>query len=188
MVGTNHGGGYVYSLCPDNETLTETCFQMNTLAFVGDFHTIRRLDNSSLPDAEYTIPAMQTSEGTFPIGSTWRRNPIPACNCNSGKSCGVNKTMPSLPGYPNWYKAYTAEAQPEPVGGSQPCPTGTQFPVPCPKCYGQSPFGAWQNQNMWAIVDEVQVPNVVGDFVLRWRWDTEQVPQIWTHCADVTIV
>ena len=55
MVGTNHGGGYVYSLCPDNETLTETCFQMNTLAFVGDFHTIRRLDNSSLLAPEYTM-------------------------------------------------------------------------------------------------------------------------------------
>ena len=27
-----------------------------------------------------------------------------------------------------------------------------------------------------------------GGFVLRWRWDTEQNPQIWTHCADVTIV
>jgi len=40
----------------------------------------------------------------------------------------------------------------------------------------------------WAIVDEVHVPNVTGDFVLRWRWDTEQNPQIWTHCADVTIV
>ena len=43
-------------------------------------------------------------------------------------------------------------------------------------------------RNMWAIVDEVQVPKVKGDFVLRWRWDTEQNPQIWTHCADVTIV
>ena len=188
MVGSNHGGGYIYSLCPANETLTEACFQKITLAFVGDFHVIRRLDNTSLPEPEYTIPAMQTSEGTFPVGSMWRRNPIPACNCNSGKGCGVNKTMPSLPGYPLWYKAYADEAQPEPVGGSEPCPTGTQFPVPCPQCYGQAPFGARQSNNMWAIVDEVQVPNVTGDFVLRWRWDTEQVPQIWTHCADVTIV
>eukprot|EP01052_Picozoa_sp_SAG31_P067108 SAG31_NODE_25895_length_452_cov_0.628895_1_plen_134_part_01 len=129
-------------------------------------------------------PAMQTSQGTFPPASVWRRNPIPACNCNSGKSCGVNKTTPNIPGYPHWDRAYAAGAQPEPVGGSQPCATGTLFPVPCPKCYGQSPFGHWQNRNMWAIVDEVQVPNVTGDFVLRWRWDTEQVPQIWTHCAD----
>ena len=35
--------------------------------------------------------------------------------------------------------------------------------------------GANQARNMWAIVDEVQVPNITGEFVLRWRWDTEQV-------------
>lgn len=36
-------------------------------------------------------------------------------------------------------------------------------------------FGGRQPENMWAIVDEVQVPDVTGEFVLRWRWDTEQV-------------
>lgn len=55
MVGSNHGGGYVYSLCPANETLTEECFQKTTLPFVGDWHKIRRLDNTSLPDPEYTM-------------------------------------------------------------------------------------------------------------------------------------
>ena len=39
-----------------------------------------------------------------------------------------------------------------------------------------------------AIVDELRVPSTLGKFVLRWRWDTEQNPQIWTHCADVEIV
>jgi hypothetical protein len=51
----NHGGGYVYSLCPENETLTEACFQKTTLPFVGSFHKIRRLDNTSLPEPEYTM-------------------------------------------------------------------------------------------------------------------------------------
>ena len=118
---------------------------------------------------------MQTAVGTFPVGSMWRRTPIPACNCNSGKVCGVNKTYPTATLYPEWYKSYAAEAQPQPVGGSDACETGTQFPVPCPKCYGQAPFGPRQPRNMWAIVDEVQVPNVTGEFVLQWRWDTEQV-------------
>ena len=118
---------------------------------------------------------MQVNKGTFPAGSMWRRNPIPACNCDSGKACGVNKTTPSQPAYPAYYRAYASEAQPEPVGNSQPCTTGTQFPVPCPQCYGQSMFGASQPRNMWAIVDEVHVPNITGEFVLRWRWDTEQV-------------
>ena len=56
--------------------------------------------------------------------------------------------------------------------------------------YGQH---MWYNsedgpsRDMWAIIDQVQVPNITGDFVLRWRWDTEQNPQIWSHCADVRI-
>jgi hypothetical protein len=55
MIGSNHGGGYAYSLCRSNETLSESCFQRTMLPFVGDFHTIQRLDNDSLPDAEYTM-------------------------------------------------------------------------------------------------------------------------------------
>ena len=54
--------------------------------------------------------------------------------------------------------------------------------------YGQDMFGQ-MSKFMWAIVDQLQLPHVAaGEYVLRWRWDTEQNPQIWTHCADVTIV
>jgi hypothetical protein len=51
----------------------------------------------------------------------------------------------------------------------------THAQVPCPKCFGQALFGRVQSRNMWAIMDEVRVPDVTGDFVLRWRWDCEQV-------------
>ena len=27
-----------------------------------------------------------------------------------------------------------------------------------------------------------------GDYVLSWRWDCEQTPQIWNTCADLTVV
>jgi hypothetical protein len=57
MLGSNHGGGYSYSLCPANETITEECFQKTALPFVGSSHKIRRLDNNSLPDPEYTMCA-----------------------------------------------------------------------------------------------------------------------------------
>ena len=26
-----------------------------------------------------------------------------------------------------------------------------------------------------------------GEYVLSWRWDCEQTPQVWNSCADVTI-
>ena len=39
-------------------------------------------------------------------------------------------------------------------------------------------FATAQAMNTWVIVDEVQVPAEKGDYVLRWRWDTEQNPQV----------
>jgi len=42
---------------------------------------------------------------------------------------------------------------------------------------------------MWDLVDKIQIPpNLIGDYVLSWRWDSEQTPQVWAHCADVRIV
>merc|ERR1719265_2097776 len=41
----------------------------------------------------------------------------------------------------------------------------------------------------FGIVDKVVVPQVPpGDYVLGWRWDSEQSSQVWSVCADVTIV
>ena len=77
--------------------------------------------------------------------------------------------------------AYKDDGPPVPQGqatNGNSCPTGTQFPVPFPYGYGMH---TWYNKedgpsrNMWAIVDKVQLPKVTKDFVLRWRWDTEQV-------------
>jgi len=192
MLGSNHGGGYLYSLCPAAEALTEECFQMGSLPFVGHSHTIRYLDNKTSGHqnrTELTIPATDVSVGTWPKGSSWRLNPIPACNCDRGDSCVAQNTTDI-----DLLKAYADEGPPQPkgeAGNGNDCPTGTQFPVPFPYGYGMH---LWYNKedgpsrDMWAIVDQVQVPNTTGEFVLRWRWDTEQNPQIWTHCADVSIV
>ena len=42
---------------------------------------------------------------------------------------------------------------------------------------------------MPAIVDELDLPADLppGDYVLGWRWDCEQTPQVWSSCADVYI-
>jgi hypothetical protein len=39
------------------------------------------------------------------------------------------------------------------------------------------------------IIDKVQIPKDLapGDYVLSFRWDCEQTPQIWANCADVII-
>lgn len=77
---SSFSGGYLYSVFPKNEALTEECLQRNPLSFVGVNHTIRYLDGR----AELQISAIDVNEGTYPKGSTWRRNPVPACNCDGG--------------------------------------------------------------------------------------------------------
>eukprot|EP00040_Diaphanoeca_grandis_P033904 m.208537 g.208537 ORF g.208537 m.208537 type:complete len:374 (+) comp33010_c0_seq1:86-1207(+) len=181
MVGANHGGGYLYSLCPLGTPLTEDCFDKLPLSFVGANHTIRYLDGR--PDIQ--IAATDVSEGTHPQNSTWRLNPIPACNCDKGFDCNVNDTSEDGARIP-----YAEGVSPEPKGFS--CPTGTQFAVPFDYGYGQQvwdlrPPKAGLAADVWVIVDRLQVPNLTGAYVLRWRWDVEQNPQIWTHCADITI-
>jgi hypothetical protein len=39
------------------------------------------------------------------------------------------------------------------------------------------------------IIDKVSVPKdlPVGEYLLSFRWDCEQTPQIWSQCADITI-
>ena len=39
------------------------------------------------------------------------------------------------------------------------------------------------------VIDTVVVPADLapGDYALSWRFDSEQTPQVWTNCADVTV-
>ena len=39
----------------------------------------------------------------------------------------------------------------------------------------------------WVIVDRLVAPVVEGRYVLQWRWDNDQTPQIWTTCSDVIV-
>ena len=94
MLAANHGGGVHYSLCPANETLNEECFNAHPLAFASDNTTIRYIAGP-LNGTEYHLPAKDATEGVFPLGSVWRRNPIPACNCDKGFACTYAGTYES---------------------------------------------------------------------------------------------
>ena len=74
------------------------------------------------------------------------------------------------------------------------CPNGTQFPPPSDGLLG---FGinadAKIRDKFWfqfSLVDRVVVPASLspGYYVLSWRWDVEQTPQVWTTCASVRLV
>lgn len=196
MLSVNHGGGYIWQLCPSSNNITEECFAGGSLDFVGSHHIIRYQDTGE----ELTIPARDVSEGTFPTGSAWRLNPIPACNCDRGYCNGFEDTDETIPyshdGPP--VPQFTNHSIPTPLtpfgfpdGEDFDCWNGTQFEVPFPYGYGYLPYltpRTAPERDLWSIIDHVRVPSTPGDYLLRWRWDAEQGPQVWTHCADVVIV
>ena len=174
-----HGpaGGYLYSLCSKSEALTEKCLQANPLTFATKTHTIVYLDGR--PSVQ--IPATDVSEGTFPVGSAWRRDPIPACNCDGGDGCG-----PVGSSNTGGRAAYADNGKPVPYAEKNPCPYGTMFDIPFPYGYGQHIWDRYgpkinmsePESSAWVITDQVNVPQEEGDYVLRWRWDAEQNPQV----------
>lgn len=46
------------------------------------------------------------------------------------------------------------------------------------------------NFQEYAVEDTLEVPENIpaGEYVLGWRWDCEATSQIWSSCADITIV
>ena len=176
MVGANHGGGYLYSVCPKiaGAAPTEDCFTAHTLPFVGAEHTIRWLDGSQ---PERQILAVSVSEGTFPPGLVWRKLPIPTCNCDHGSGCKA-----SAAGEYRIYPGGVVDDNCSFCGDA-----GVVFPPPFPQGCGPEHW-SHMSEYPWAIVDTVRVPSEQGDYVLRWRWDCEANPQIWADCADLTVV
>jgi len=177
-ITANHGGGYSYRLCPfpkeGRTALTEECFQHTPLRFVGSTQWLQWNDDKENRTA---IPAVRTDTGTFPAGSQWTRNPIPACGTYEGGGYTEN----GFPGHPASF-----------------C-NGSQFEPPLPGLtgfYGETPTnkndppGARRSLTPWSVVDQVQVPHDLpeGDYVVGFRIDCEQTPQIWQHCADVRVL
>lgn len=174
-ITANHGGGYAYRLCPKTSSrVEEACFQTHHLSLKGDLSWIQHGNDTSKRTA---IPALRLTDGTHPKGSQWTRNPIPACASELG-GVGHGFNCSGLP---------------------------PQFPPPLPGLYG---FGksecfpgrgadctAEQKARIVAffnfnIIDKLDVPTslVSGDYILSFRYDSEQTPQVWANCADIKLV
>lgn len=114
----------------------------------------------------------------IPVGSTWRRNPIPPCKeSTSGGAYNVTCPGPTFPPPIEWASGRNLSW-----------------------AWGYGPGSVVHNENAtredilkvafnFGIVDQVVVPDVPpGDYVLQFRWDCESFSQVWESCADVTIV
>lgn len=225
----NHGGGYQYRLCPKTSAQTEECFQRTPLEFVGDKQYIQYCMNSDGHVPENTtpqelppqkafskpcdrtnrtaIPAQRISTGTIPAGSTWTRNPIPACDNFLGGAFNVGCHVSSTPG--KYKPPQASKYQFPPVGPDQARPGLLLGGFGVGSCFGCNqkinPMDCnmlgkvWKNNCtvdetreqlfQWSVVDKVRVPKVPpGEYVVSFRWDCEQTPQIWATCSDITIV
>jgi len=91
-----------------------------------------------------------------------QKNPIPACRGGDG-------------GFHN------------PDGG---CPQGTQYAPPREDIFG---FGVNVYSNItnfkFSVIDQLVIPKTLdeGDYVLSFRWDCEQTPQVWNTCASIRL-
>lgn len=202
-LAANHGGGYQYRLCPmpsNYGDLTEECFEKMPLEFYGDQQQLQFCENANseqfppfnpnpkpFPECEdnrINVTAVDVNEGTIPVGSTWRRNPIPGCFngagvldqalCGFGRGTRENDFMFPPPGSDparsQWNKL---------LGG---------YGVYSGVANGGDVRKAKKYMFQFNIVDKLVIPKVPpGDYVLQWRWDCEMAPQIWLSCSDVTI-
>jgi len=160
FIRANHGGGYIYWLCPRSERLTEDCFHKRPLRFEGP-QTLKWNDGST-----EDIEGVYVENGTTPSGSMWARNPLPL---------NPNDDFPS-----------PCKSHSEPVAA----PMAVRPGQPESSWFGTNPSGcsgSWPTTVI--IMDQVRVPadTPPGEYVLGWRWDCELTAQVWQACADITI-
>jgi len=173
-IEANHGGGYQYRLCPkpvDNMDLTEECFMKLPLV-LGNKSWVQWHGDSK---NRHEFVPLRTTVGTMPSGSQWTRQAVPACK----------DLYPGGGGTLDFF-----------------CLQGSNFEPPVPRSWRHPAgvYGFWGGHNQGkklfgygrvhsvSIVDTLIVPEVaVGDYVLQFRYDAEQTPQVWNSCADVKI-
>ena len=91
----------------------------------------------------------------------------------------------------NEYSAYPEDhLQPGQDTSEWACPTGLMFESLWDEGYGDGSHGNVDYGYFpWELVDQVQIPEDLeeGEYVISWRWDCEQTPQVWNSCSDVSI-
>lgn len=159
-----HGGGYQYRLCPLDHELNEACFQSTPLKYVGQ----SSLRWGGVGGERLYFNATDVSVGTVPIGSTWRKNPVPRG--------------------PWGWKGVSGGGSPEPICDEPAACRNAHYKNPKQLTCRCSGDGIGDIPNL-EIVDTVAIPKGLtpGEWVLGWRWDCEESTQVWSSCSDVTI-
>ena len=164
-LSAQHGGGYSFRLCPKDSAITEECFQSNTLSFTTKNTTIH-FDDGSHADIVIPTYTLTTEDGT-----QWRTLPVPGCACDNGIACGGKNFLQSDNRCAGQYPKSATYTQHGSATDS--CRTGTMF-EPGFTQFTQGYLTSFAGQaggNKFSIMDELNVPNTPGEYVLSWRWD-----------------
>jgi hypothetical protein len=142
-------------------------------------HPAARIPDLEIPRVVVTVPSQ------LGPAANWARNPIPACDL-----CGatVHAACVATDTANNDYQCTQACSG---FNVSQ-CPPGmTQFASPLPGLpvgWGDTVWGPASPRRgfQYSIVDHVTVPLGLetGQYLLSWRWDSEQSPQVWYVSHD----
>lgn len=176
----NHGGGYAWRLCPSSSELTEECFQSGHLKFAGKAWVQFGYNETG----RLAFRPTYTSEGTKPVGSMWAKNPIAPCSQPNGGlygKCQRPAYEPPLPWLFGYGTAGCLDYANPSIKPLHPYPV-----IPCTQEDYHFDQGKFSDLN---IIDLVEVPEDLapGDYVLSLRFDSEQTPQVWNQCADLTV-
>merc|ERR1712151_883481 len=122
--------------------------------------------------------------GTYvaPDGTQWRTNPIPGCACDFGIGCGSKSDF--LGGHHGHLMSGSSRVYPKHGSPTKNCPLGTMFEAGFDEFSQGFLTGP---SNKFSVMDEINVPNTPGEYVLSWRWDCEETDQVWNSCADIVI-
>jgi len=104
----------------------------------------------------------------------------------------VEELSPSARGNYDMFTPYS-KTHFHPGQTSTVCPTGVQFETSVDDVLGATPYmpgGKMSGSAFdYMMVDKLKVPESLakGEYILSWRWDCEETPQVWNSCADLTI-
>ena len=131
-----------------------------------------------------STPSWSCKSGTCCPGTT-------EASFAGGVFCKGGKPGPSPSPSPSKGSMYTTYPKTHfhPGQTSKLCPTGVQFETKFDEGVGAMGSGGRFGTFDFQMVDKLQIPKDLeaGGYVLSWRWDCEETPQVWNSCADVTI-
>jgi hypothetical protein len=145
--------------------LTTACKTAKLTEECFQSNTLDFAGNSSIHfnDGSKADKEIMTRTYHAPDGSQWRTNPVPACL------------------YGKEFRSHPGSATPD-------CAYGTEFEPGFDEFTQGYLRPGNTGRNTWSVMDQVNVPNKPGKYVLGWRWDCEEADQVWTSCADIEIV